>query len=354
MATNRRITTLHNVAIPVIAATMALLWVGMASAQEKRDDELVPDKIESKADEKKKDGWYPKLSIGASLSFSHSSKVVGAQNGQTWSLGPSLDFSLDYFGGPHEWRNTLTIKEVFTRTPLIDEFVKTMDELKLQSIYLFHIKNVHWLGPFARLSLTTAIFPGADVQPDTKTYLIKELDGSTTLRTNDRIALTDAFAPLTLKESIGLFAQPVDKEVVKIEFRLGVGARESFVQDGLAIADDDGTPEIDVNRLEDFQQVGGELFGGISGTVTWENLGKDRPLLYGVSIEVLLPFYSSADQGMSLTDLTVIDIQATLGIKLFSWMSLDYSLRALKDPLIIDEWQIQNNLLLNFSYALID
>ena len=52
-------------------------------------------------------------------------------------------------------------------------------------------------------------------------------------------------------------------------------------------------------------------------------------------------------------DLTYVLIEATLAIKLFSWMSLDYSLRALRQPLVIDDFQIQNSLLLNFSYAVL-
>lgn len=51
---------------------------------------------------------------------------------------------------------------------------------------------------------------------------------------------------------------------------------------------------------------------------------------------------------------TSLDIEAKLAIKLFSWMSLDYGLRVVREPLIIDEYQIQNNLLLNFSYTLFE
>ncbi len=48
-----------------------------------------------------------------------------------------------------------------------------------------------------------------------------------------------------------------------------------------------------------------------------------------------------------------LTIEAKLGIKLFAWMSLDYSLRAVRLPLIAEDFQIQNSLLLNFSYAIL-
>lgn len=330
---------------------LAATWlvVGTTSTASAQDQELVPDKIESK---KREDGWYPKLVIGASFSFAHSSNVVGAQNGQTWNIGPAVDFQLDFYSGMHEWRTTIGIKEVFTRTPLIDEFVKTVDNLHLDSIYLLHIPSVPWLGPFARFSMDTSMFPSEDVRPSSSKYTITELDGTTRDVDSDRLDLTDAFAPMLLKQAVGMFAQPVDRDTVKLEFRVGVGAQEMFVQDGLGLTDDGATDAIEVKRLEDYQLVGAEVFAGVSGTITFEELGKDRPLVYGASAEVLFPFYSSIDQGKSKIELTTVDIQASLGIKLFSWMSLDYNFRALRQPLLVDEFQIQNNLLLNFSYAL--
>ena len=34
-------------------------------------------------------------------------------------------------------------------------------------------------------------------------------------------------------------------------------------------------------------------------------------------------------------------------------MSLDYGLKVIRTPLILDEFQVQNNLTLNFSYAFV-
>jgi hypothetical protein len=39
---------------------------------------------------------------------------------------------------------------------------------------------------------------------------------------------------------------------------------------------------------------------------------------------------------------------------LFEWASLDYELKIMRLPQLVDAWQIQNNLLLTFSYTLID
>jgi len=313
-----------------------------ASAQDK---ELVPDKVESKTGA----GWGVTLGVGASFSFAHSSHVVGSQDGQTWNIGPSIDFGFSYIKDANEWRNTLAVREIFTRTPLIDEFVKTVDTLKFESIYLYHFKNMSWLGPFVRFQLDTSIFPTKDVRAADVVYNVDGADRDPT----DRLDLAESFAPLHLKQSLGLFAQPVDKPHAKVEFRAGAGARETMGFDALAVNDKDGTDAIEVTSVLDFNQLGGELFGGISGTVTWEKLGPTRPLLYAISIESLLPFYSSEDAGKDFVDLISVEFDAKLGIKLFEWMSLDYNLRVVRQLLVVDELQIQNNLLLNFGYSLL-
>ncbi|MFT7626327.1 MAG: hypothetical protein ACI9WU_005522, partial [Myxococcota bacterium] len=74
----------------------------------------------------------------------------------------------------------------------------------------------------------------------------------------------------------------------------------------------------------------------------WRCLGKSRPLLYKVGVESLLPFWSDPDDGKSGLDLTTLEINGMLGIKLFSWMSLDYHLKVVREPQLLDGFQVQN------------
>ena len=341
MQNNRSLTGL------VVSLTLAFA----ASAQAQTDKELVPDEIQTQASDK--EGWYPKLTLGATIAFIYTDNVVGSQNGQTWNIGALIDFDIDWYSARlHEWRNALKIREVVSRTPVIDEFIKTSDSFSIESVYLLHIPGVEWLGPFVRATFDTAIFPGDVVLASSSTFRVKELDGTTADTAGDRLDLTAAFAPLKLTQSVGMFASPIDTEEVKVEFRAGLGAREVFVQNALVLTDDGDTPDvIEVTRAQDYQQLGGELFFGMKGRVTTEALGKDRPFLYAASVETLFPFFSTPDTGKSGIDLTTLDVQVSLGIKLFSWMSLDYNLRVVREPVILDAFQVQNNLLLNFSYT---
>jgi hypothetical protein len=352
--------------IHFVACICALSLSTSAGAQTGPDHELVPDKLESKKETLS--GWVPTLSLGASVQFSHSSKVVGAQDGETWNIGPLLDFSIGYFGDEHEWRNTVSLREVLTRTPAIPEFVKTTDQLKVESIYLYRPADVPWIGPFVMLQLTTPIFRTTDVRAAPAVYEIRDKNGvllESSLPTTKK-RLTDWFAPLNFKQSAGAFFTAADIPEAKLEIRTGVGARQVFTGNGNAIASQDKTVDatglplgtattqlVLMNRLFDYQQIGGELFAGLSGTITFEDLGPTRPIIYGLSAEALIPFYSSAQQDRDLSELTNVNIEAKVGLKLLSWLSLDYAFRAVRDPLLLDEFQIQNTLLLNLSYALL-
>src|SRR5438309_1181092 len=95
---------MNRFSIALVRDALALAVVLAAAAASAQDDHYVPPKLESKLDPHHV-GWVPKLGLGASFSFAHSSNVVGAQDGQTWNIGPLVDFGLEYYEDPHEWRN---------------------------------------------------------------------------------------------------------------------------------------------------------------------------------------------------------------------------------------------------------
>ncbi len=323
------------------------LVASLASASALADDQkdLVPDAVDKKAPEVDV-GWKWRASIGATFSLAHSKEVVGAQDGSTINLGPGFDVGLDYLGVEHEWRNSLGFRLVVTQTPAIDEFVKTADSLTFESIYLWHSPGTPWVGPFAQFQLSTAVLQGEDVRAQDVTYALP--DG--TARTQARLKLTEIFAPMTLKESVGAFLAPYTTPHAKVEIRLGVGARETFTQEGLALSDDAATPNVEVIQLEDFVQVGGEAFAGVSGAFPLEAV----TINYALGAETLLPFYSSTGDDKDFADKVVFNLDFKLGVRVFSFMSLDYNFKAVREPLLVDELQLQNNLLLNFTYVLVD
>ena len=336
-----------------LAGGLALLAVA-ASPAAALEPTFVPDQetIDKAAKKKEDQGWKGRLRIGASLAFSNSSNVVGQQDGNTFTIGLALDAGLDYVLGAHDWRNSLTIAEALTSTPQIDAFVSTTDRLFFESLYSY--KALPWLGPFGpfgpfgRFALDTKLLSGFDHRAAPVDYLIAGDD--IPKKGKKRLQLTSPFEPLTLKQSVGGFVRPYDAEYARVDLRAGVGFREIFADGGLVVKDDDATPEIEVGRLHDYQLIGAELAAYVQGEV------YDKKIAYKVGGEVLFPFLDTApsSKGKDFADTIDVELGAKISFRIVEWASVDYELKALRQPQLVEEWQIQNNLLLTIGYSLID
>jgi hypothetical protein len=328
-----------------------LITAAPAAMSQPVDVEYLPGQEEIEgAEEPPPEGWEYNLSIGSGFSFGSSRSVIGNTDGNTWTVGVNVDGAANLRASGHEWRNTLTSAQAFTRTPLIDEFVKSGDQLMLRSIWLYHIPSAPWVGPFFRFRLTTAIFAGRDVQAEQSTYQVTEIDGTVRTVDSDRLDLTDPFQPLTMGQTAGVFLRPLSDPALQAEFLLGFGLRETFAKDQLALLDDEDTAQLEVVELDSFVQ------GGTEGVATFWGEQQEGRVTYEAGIEVLIPFINDLEEGddRNALDLTNIDIGARLSFKLFEWASLDYSLRALLEPQLLDEWQIQNQLLLSIGFVLLE
>ncbi|WP_437960443.1 hypothetical protein WME76_12900 [Sorangium sp. So ce119] len=292
------------------------------------------------------EGWSPGLLLGGTFNLADNRSVVGQTDGTGVSAGFILEGSLDFNRVASELRMTLAAGAGVTRTPALDAWVKTRDALALEAIYLYHV--VPWFGPFGRFALDTQMFPGSDARSAPTTYAITRAEGTTEAITGTRLHLSDPFQPVTLKESLGVFVQPVNRESVLVEARVGAGAQEVIASGVLALGDDDGTPEVEVSELSSYAQLGAEAVIEASGTL------RDKQIAYRAGIAALLPIvYSALDAGdeRGALDLMNVDIAGGLSFKLVEWASLDYQLHVVRQPQLIDAWQVQNNILLTLSYA---
>lgn len=326
------------------------MFVGVTAAAQGTDPDYVPSEDILAQGDETQDGWDFTLSLGATFNFSRNSSVIGQPNGTSVTAGSKVNFGADYNSGGHEVRNVVNVTNTFTRTPVVDEFVRTNDLLALESIYYYHPESVPWLGPFVRLNLRSSIFTGEDVQPEAVDYLIRNTDGTTELINAERLELTGPLQPLQLKESAGVFARPINHRWLRAELRIGLGSLQTFAEGGLAINDQDGTPEIEVDRLANSFQAGAEAVLSLDGS-----LFKKR-VTYSAGVEALMPFITESDDSASdkgAVDLTNIEAFMQVSFKLVTWASLDYEFRAIRQPILLDEFQIQNNLLLTFGFTLL-
>jgi hypothetical protein len=343
-----------------MAAGMCALWGLGLSAPAQAKDPKVSDsagkrvqKSQSYAtqeagDSKRQEGWQPGLFVGGTFNLMDARNVVGQQAGTTVTVGAVVDGSLELNKGPHEWRNQLRAAFGATRTSTIDEFVKTNDGLQVESVYLLHA--LEGFGPYARLGLNSQMFGALDIRGDTVDYVIAKQDGSTENLRGRRLALSDPFQPLELKQSLGVFYQPLQHQRLTLESRAGLGAQETLADGALALKDDANSDAIEVTALSDNFLVGTELVLN-----SWGTLDEAKRISYAVGASVLLPFVTSeqaAGDERGLLELTSIETSAALNVRIFRWASFGYKLRAVRQPLLLDQWQVQNELLFTVAAAL--
>jgi Protein of unknown function (DUF3078) len=329
----------------------------------------------------RKEGWDPRLSVGATGSFANNSNVAGQLSGSSFAFGYKLDAGMDYNHGNHEWRNSLNMNAGITRTPAIDAWFKTGDNVQVESIYLYHI--VPWFGPFARGTITTSMFRGVDVRPVPATYvkgtgatpnpviypvanpdttaaapLVLTPDCSTgTCFT--QIPLSDPFRPLTFKQSIGLFVQPYQTTPLTVELRGGAGAQEVLADNQLAVVTNSlpaATPNpampssypLSYQRLANNNQLGPEVALALWGSF------QDKKVTYKINADAMTPLAHPAlppGDTRNAFALTNVQLDATVSFRLVDWASLDYQFKALLQPQVLDTFQIQNTLLLTFGLS---
>jgi hypothetical protein len=340
----------------LVGATALALTTTLAPRRASADDVL---KVTNKADyvpgaagpdakeaPKTPEGWSPRLSVGLTVSFGDNRSVVGQADGGTLAFGLKFDAGLDYRKGGHEWRNSLNLAEGLTRTPVVPVFVKSADLLALESIYLYHVTP--WFGPFARATMLTSMFRGADIRPAPVTYAVAHVSGELETVEASRLPLSDPFRPMTLKQSAGPFLRPVEKEPINVEIRAGVGAQETIAKGQLLVADDAATPVIEVKELANVNQIGVEAAADVWGAFS------DKRVTYRVGIDVMIPLSHTAlvagDDRSSLA-LMNIDLGGQLSFKLVEWASLDYQIKAVREPQVLDGFQVRNSLLLTMGLS---
>ncbi|MBI4816789.1 MAG: hypothetical protein HY791_11055 [Deltaproteobacteria bacterium] len=292
-----------------------------------------------------RDGVDGTLGVAANVSLTGNDSVVGQTDGFSFLFGFALTGGLDYVAGSHEIRNTLSITEAWAQTPALDEMVKTNDVVGLESLYNFFFADS--AGAFGRLSLQTNILETEDIRAEKKNFLITKGVESRELNGVDRVPLTSSFEPLTLAESAGLFWQPIRDEAINAAVRLGIGGRETLADGALVVTDIGGTEQIELTELANVFQGGAEAFVGVDGKLSEGRVG------YRLGFDALLPVINNDPQERSSVDLLRLGLVGAVSFSVFEWMSLNYQLKVLSDPQLLDQAQIQNNLMLTLNYTLI-
>lgn len=292
---------------------------------------------------KRRNGWYPKLSLGANVLLNHSSSVPGVDDGLTLSLGAVVNGELLMLHNKHEWKTSLKLVHTQTKTPLIEPFVKTADNLDVQSFYTYRFGGPANIGIFGGLQLNVALFPGFLVT-SADTQLVR-IDGDKRTRElavkNVPIELTKAFSPLILKQKLGIEAKPYEDKLATLQIRFDAAAQEVFAN-GYSVQDNAATTDLELIKLRDYIQFGAELEVKLNGNI-------NKRISYHFEAELMYPIVTSIPTTLGGFDLLNADLSLKVSLKLAKWASLDYVFSAKLVPLLSRNWQVTNNLVLSLK-----
>jgi hypothetical protein len=330
-----------------ISATTSIVLAQQTAPTTQEATSKPEQKIETKAPTPApapKEGWFPKLGLGINLSLAHSNSVPGVDDGLTLSLGIMVTGELLYLKDQHEWKSNLSAAHTQTKTPTIEPFVKTADTFDLRSFYTYRFKNAYKLGVFGGLELNTPLFPTyLVVAADTRLSKLRT-DGSKEggeAKKNEQFFLLDPFNPLIFKQKLGVEAIPVEDTFAKLSLKTGLTVQQVWAR-GFTVQDDPVTPELEIKELQDYVQLGLELNIALTGDIS-------QRVSYAFVADFMLPFITNIPTTLQGFELLNADLSFKVSVKLVKWASLDYVFRALRTPLLVDKWQVTNNLLLSIK-----
>lgn len=355
-------------ALPFASILALVAAPSLASGQ---DEQFATDDMKKKvmAEEEKtpEDGWAIKAKVGATANINFTDNVVGTDDGWTALLGGVLGATANYREGQHLWENALSLQETFTYTPQLDRFVKSLDQVDLASTYSYRFQNPNWLGLFARASLNTQILNGDYVAenevtvrrvPTDNTIAAGDLTridtidyadgGSLQVTQGGAFRLTQPFEPLNLRQSIGLFADPVKSVPINLAFKVGLGAQEIITSGGdlvfAEITDAMGNLVV-VRALEDFVfELGAEVEVDARGALI------EKVLTYYLTLNAFYPPFTTSAVERSFADSINMRLKAGLSAKINKQVSIDYVLTVLRIPAVTTDFQTQMGLLISTSF----
>jgi hypothetical protein len=344
-------TTLLRIVTAAVWLSATLFSVRMSAqpAPRQGDGTDASAKKKKEAEKKEKKRWSYKVKAGLNTSLVHNKNVPGIDDGLNATIGALVESEVTYEIAPHTWGARLKIVHTRAKTPTLDPFIKTADELNLKTFYKYDLGVWDKLSLIGSVQLITALFPGNLVYADSTTLIKNNLDGSTIFVQafpHEPYEITPAFSPTLLKQAVGVTAQPATDPVASLDLTVTMAGLEVWAR-GYTVDDDGDTPEIELTELQSYQQVGPQLEAVLAGKI------KEK-LSYSFAAELMFPVYTSVDTELSGFNLMNADITFELSVEIKKWASLSYAFSAKRNPILLDEWQILNNLVLSLTASVMD
>jgi hypothetical protein len=289
---------------------------------------------------------------GGSLLFTQRENVVGTTPGRSFAVDLYFDAIAKFIGGAHHVYGRLKVEEGQTKQPTTP-FQISVDEVALDAIYIY--KLLPWIGPYVRGGLDSKLFKGYHYFSDPTTVIVgrwrrEDPDGARAWEQlelkegAEEHALSNYFFPITVDSGTGFNVDLSFSYWLDLSTRVGVGLRQTWY-DGLlqetSVPDEyDTLLAEDVSRIA-FERVDDSFRTGMEAALIL-NARLTRWVLLTVELEALEPFEEP--------EAPILDLYTNAGIRLSSFASLNYIVDLLYDRNVSEEPQVEQRLMLRFSY----
>ena len=283
------------------------------------------------------------LNVGGTLWMNQKRSVVGGTNGVSALVGVFSNFGMVYDKGPHFLTVDAKLQLNLQDAPTSGVFAST-DYLEAGALYAFNINN-DYIGPYARASLKTRVFPGylylESEEDATGQVTINRLDGSAETYTfgseadadDLRIEVAKPFAPFILQEEIGANLKAVSLDLKLLELsvgtRVGWGFRQGITNGLYVVQGDERGGQVTLNEVDDYTTTG--PLAGATANITFA-----RWLFGQAEIGALLPVQDTSRAGDDVGSRILLDASGTAGLKFPALTSklhasFDYTFRLQRD-----------------------
>ncbi|MBU1428928.1 PqiC family protein [Myxococcota bacterium] len=286
-------------------------------------------------DEEDRDrAWRLRGVLGGDVAFNQDDRV-GEEGGWSLSLSLFFDGALRFQRDAHLWQTRLELEEEQFNPPEGNRFRNLRDRLYLHTIYTYHA--LPWFGPYVRSGVESKLLSRYEEFEEPRD--VRELDADGALSKPhiqvERVQLGGPFSPVSLLEGAGGNFKVLRKRQVELDFRLGLGARQSFARESFDYNEGTLIP-IQDKRIE-----------GVEATIlTRANL--TRWVILNSEFEGLYPFGADDDPYFSWRN--------QVSLRLAHFVSLNYRFNAVRDPNlgVIDDEEIkkEHDVQLRFSLTL--
>lgn len=286
------------------------------------------------------DGFFGSLVFGGDLSFNSRRGVPGLSDGVSLSFRAFLDSRITFEVYDNPLLLRLQVEEGQSRGPGLP-WQKSSDRVDFDALYIYRLNS--FVGPYVRLGVDTTLLPGTFQIPEGEMVAGQNNAPSPDVDSQARAAISPAFGVTSIKEGVGMNWRVFKSLFAETNVRGGVGARQNIVRRGtfaVSAPPADAVPDTTYfSLLNSSQQVGVEMTVlGVIRLTRWA--------LLTLELDSLLPF-----DGLSNT---ILEVEASLALKLTRYLSLRYAFRYLRDPNLLEETddRLEQDVVLRFSLDL--